>query len=138
MKLCLLLDRLKASGIELTLGEGKTLLVDAPTDFDDPALLGELRDHKPEILKRLRHVNRDTVCEKCGTGETVEVPIHGGKSTRLDCARCGRFMRFGVWYGQTNSLEPATPKADGPGKISDPVVPWRRDVRQGKKEQVNT
>ena len=34
---------------------------------------------------------------RCGCAETVEVPIAGNR-TRLDCAGCGRFVRFGKWW----------------------------------------
>jgi hypothetical protein len=38
-------------------------------------------------------------CERCGSTETVDQPIHGGASTRRDCAVCGRFRKFVVWNG---------------------------------------
>ncbi len=117
MKLTTLMEKIRSNGIRLSMGSDRTLSVDYPADFADSELQDLIRAFKPEIVKHLRHANRNTVCEKCGTGETVEVPIHAGRSIRLDCARCGRFMRFGTWYGKTNSLEPATPKADGPGEF---------------------
>ncbi len=97
MRLSLFMNRLRALGIELTLGADRSLLVDCPADIADAALLDEIREYKPEILKRLRHEIRDKVCEHCGTSDSVAVPIHEGRSTRLDCARCGRFLRFSVW-----------------------------------------
>jgi hypothetical protein len=45
----------------------------------------------------------------CGCRDVVEVVIHGGKSTRLDCARCDRFRRFGNWYDRTTDAGPAQP-----------------------------
>lgn len=38
-------------------------------------------------------------CDRCGATETVEQVIHGGASTRQDCAACGRFRKFSRWYG---------------------------------------
>lgn len=40
-------------------------------------------------------------CDRCGGTETVDSPACGGQSTRQDCARCGRFRRFSVWFGRT-------------------------------------
>lgn len=37
----------------------------------------------------------------CGESATIDVPIHGGRSIRADCARCRRFRRFKLWYGQS-------------------------------------
>ena len=37
---------------------------------------------------------------KCGCHETVSVPIHNGRSIRLDCAKCNRFIGFSVWQPQ--------------------------------------
>ena len=42
----------------------------------------------------------------CGCVDTVAVIIHGGRSTRLDCARCDRFRRFGHWYDRGDDRGP--------------------------------
>jgi hypothetical protein len=41
----------------------------------------------------------DAVCP-CGSTQWRDVPIHGGRSIRRDCARCGRFIAFPLWYGR--------------------------------------
>jgi hypothetical protein len=38
-------------------------------------------------------------CERCRSTETIDQPIHGGRSVRRDCAVCGRFRKFTVWNG---------------------------------------
>ena len=38
----------------------------------------------------------------CGSTELVGVSIHAGRSVRLDCAKCGRFVEFPVWYGNSS------------------------------------
>jgi hypothetical protein len=40
-------------------------------------------------------------CKKCGSTITVDVPIHGGRSTRRDCGRCGRTLGFPRWNEAT-------------------------------------
>jgi len=37
---------------------------------------------------------------RCGAAKWRDVPIHDGRSIRRDCARCGRFIDFTVWYGK--------------------------------------
>jgi hypothetical protein len=37
------------------------------------------------------------VC-RCGSDTTLDVPIHGGRSVRRDCGRCGRFVEFPIWH----------------------------------------
>lgn len=37
---------------------------------------------------------------RCGSTTWRDVPIHGGRSVRRDCGRCGRFLDFPVWYGK--------------------------------------
>ena len=44
------------------------------------------------------------VCDRCGFDKFVDVPIHGGTSTRRDCARCGLMACFPVWYGEENPI----------------------------------
>jgi hypothetical protein len=39
-------------------------------------------------------------CRRCGSPEYIDVPIHNGQSVRRDCARCGRFIAFVLWYGR--------------------------------------
>ena len=39
-------------------------------------------------------------CPRCRYAAYVDVPIHDGRSVRRDCARCGRFLAFPVWYGK--------------------------------------
>jgi hypothetical protein len=56
-------------------------------------------------------------CPQCGSTETRDVPIHGGRSVRRDCTTCGRFLFFPVWHG-----EPA-PKPPLPGWPAGVAVP---------------
>jgi hypothetical protein len=44
-------------------------------------------------------------CDRCGFDEFVDVPIHEGRSTRCDCARCGLTLGFPIWYGRVSKLE---------------------------------
>lgn len=37
---------------------------------------------------------------RCGGEGWNDVPIHGGRSARRECARCGGFLRWAVWYGR--------------------------------------
>ena len=50
-------------------------------------------------------------CHKCSSTEYVDVPIHGGRSTRRDCRRCGAFIDFTRWY------EPTLAKYRKPGRL---------------------
>ena len=43
-------------------------------------------------------VEMEKIC-RCGSTRHRDVPIHNGRSARRDCARCGRFLGFPVWYG---------------------------------------
>lgn len=36
-------------------------------------------------------------CARCGSTDRRDVPIHGGRSARSDCARCGHFIGFARW-----------------------------------------
>ncbi len=50
----------------------------------------------------------EAVC-RCGSVEVRDVvllhPPHHGRSTRRDCARCGRFLGFGRWHGAGGEQE---------------------------------
>jgi hypothetical protein len=58
---------------------------------------------------------------RCGSSEVVDVPIHGGQSARRECAGCGKFLTFSVWYGRRN--DDCGPPADEPAGSSDAVLP---------------
>lgn len=60
-----------------------------------------LRDDN-DPLPRARVKGGPPFC-RCGSAETVDVPIHDGRSLRRDCARCRRFIDFPVWYGRAKS-----------------------------------
>lgn len=38
-------------------------------------------------------------CDRCRSTDTVDQTIHNGQSVRRDCAICGRFRKFVIWYG---------------------------------------
>ncbi len=42
-------------------------------------------------------------CARRGSHRYVEVPIHGGRSTRRDCGKCGTFISFPIWYGSSKA-----------------------------------
>ena len=54
----------------------------------------------------------------CGASQWVRVPIHGGKSARVDCGHCDRFGWFGVWYGKR--LPPPWPDDDHDRMVPSP------------------
>jgi hypothetical protein len=39
-------------------------------------------------------------CPRCGCRDFVDVPIHGGRSVRRDCAKCRLFLGFPIWYSR--------------------------------------
>lgn len=72
-----------------------------PFDRPDPNLRGlcqpPIHPRDPDRLKRVL-----TACDKCGSTEFVDVPIHDGQSIRRDCAKCSRFLGFPMWYGRSD------------------------------------
>lgn len=85
-----------------------------PRSAVTPELAQRLKSHKRELLAILGDAggvggrnpaglgvgSAQAVCSRCGSGSYVDVPIHGGRSLRRDCRRCGRFIAFVVWYGR--------------------------------------
>ena len=63
----------------------KHLVDQAAADRPDPAA--------PEAAASWR-------CPRCACTSWRDVPIHAGRSLRRDCARCGRMVRFLIWYGR--------------------------------------
>jgi hypothetical protein len=89
------------------------LAVDAPQAALTPELLARLKVHKTELLAMLwpaaespktllplaaGDATLKPLCQ-CGSTAWLDLPIHGGRSTRRDCACCGRFLDFPIWYG---------------------------------------
>jgi len=124
-----LLTECEAHGIRLTATGNGELAIDAPRDALTSSLLERLKAHKAELLAMLRpapiHCKMywDTksapaiapdelapkaekpkpVC-RCGSTTWRDVVLrhapHNGTTIRRDCAGCGRFLDFPVWYGK--------------------------------------
>ena len=98
-----------------------------PRSAMTPDLAERLRAHKAELLAILGHAGgrgecdwperagrvrhgsglapwgaapRPGECPRCRSIGFRDVPIHNGQSVRRDCAACGRFIAFVVWYGR--------------------------------------
>ena len=37
------------------------------------------------------------ICDRCGSDQHKDFPIHGGRSIRRDCGQCGRTLGFPQW-----------------------------------------
>ncbi len=82
--------------------------------------LARLKEVVRERLQRnrpegKRSTNGVAICP-CGSTEYVDHPIHGGQSLRRDCARCGRFIGFPLWYGVQRAIAGPESAPRGPGK----------------------
>ena len=84
------------SGIELEVS-GKDLVIRGAQDVLTDELVCELRKRKPELIHMLLRES-PIQCDRCGQSKGVQVDIHGGRSTRIDCMTCGRFFSFARWY----------------------------------------
>ena len=49
------------------------------------------------ILQGSRATSTAEKCDRCGSHEFRDIPIHNGQSVRRDCGECGGFVRFTVW-----------------------------------------
>jgi hypothetical protein len=82
--------------------------------------LAEFRQPKAAAFPRKPKPRKpDAVCP-CGSTQWRDVPIHGGRSIRRDCARCGRFLGFPLWYGQPEGDDQARAPS---GSQPDPSQP---------------
>jgi hypothetical protein len=72
-----------------------------PKTVVGPRLLLTLRRHKAELLALLQ--GKPVPCPRCRATGTLDVAIHDGQSVRRDCAQCGRFVEFAVWYGRSRN-----------------------------------
>jgi hypothetical protein len=99
----------KTASLDITEGENGIPHIRAPCRCLDPLAaldgleavpLSEFRRPKAAPPQRPPKPRKpDAVCP-CGSTQWRDVPIHGGRSIRRDCARCGRFLSFPLWYGQ--------------------------------------
>jgi hypothetical protein len=71
-------------------------LPDEPRSCDGGDMAATPCDESPAVDASERATRR---CCRCGSNETIDVSIHGGQSIRRECAMCGRFVGFPVWYG---------------------------------------
>ena len=83
--------KLKEERCTLFIDSNDVLVVRGPFSALTGELAEVLRIHKPELVRILR-------CNRCGSTEFVDTPIHDGKSLRRDCAQCHRTLGFPVWY----------------------------------------
>jgi hypothetical protein len=60
-------------------------------------------------------------CDRCGSTDYVDTPIHAGNSLRRDCARCGRFVGWPVW--NVSEGENATYSTPGGTKVAAALTP---------------
>jgi hypothetical protein len=58
---------------------------------------------------------------RCGSSGFADVPIHGGRSARRECAGCGKFQTFSRWYGQW--VNGCGPPADEQEVVPDAAPP---------------
>ena len=114
-----LLAELTAAGVTARVdGRSRLHLVGPLTDD----LLQRAKAHKPELVQAVR-LSR---CERCGSTDFIDVPIHAGESTRRDCRKCGRTAGFPRWYGLSTTKASETAIAEGHGSLAgcaDPAVP---------------
>ena len=113
--LAALLADCEAHGVRLLPTGDGGLTIDAVEDALTPDLVDRLRAHKDELLATMRPIPdaapalprcdsdpaappAEPVC-RCGSPRYRDTPIHTGQSARRDCAGCGRFLDFPVWYG---------------------------------------
>ncbi len=67
-----------------------------PVEAKPPAMVVSVEVARPATGWRCR----------CGSAEWADFPIHDGRSTRRDCARCSRFVAFVRWYGVDRQNSP--------------------------------
>jgi hypothetical protein len=119
-----LLAECEDHGIRLTLAGDGGLTIDAPQYALTLDLLDRLKAHKAELLAMLRPApsteaepeiaphrpvrkmqKSKPVC-RCGSTTWRDVVLrhapHNGTTIRRDCAACGRFLDFPLWYGKAS------------------------------------
>lgn len=115
-----IVSSLASRGYSLSLAPGFRVRVVGPPDGLQEAMQ-VVAEHKPAIVHELyRQIEADIereaiqwveslppeapagpVC-RCGARGHVDISIHDGATVRRDCAGCGRFQSFPLWYGSPN------------------------------------
>jgi hypothetical protein len=107
---------------EMVLGRDATTAAALPADdivagVDTPSLAARCQPYVRQVLDRFtgtvrviddqadpfagrRQQHRRPGTCQCGHDDWVQVSIHGGHSTRVDCRHCDRFGWFAVWHDQ--------------------------------------
>jgi hypothetical protein len=78
-------------------------------------LAADVVKHNPKQAANLTADPRGEPCRRCGFSCSVLTLVHDGKSTRRDCATCGRFAEFTTWNDADAS---ARAMADARGAFS--------------------
>jgi hypothetical protein len=103
-----LIREAKAAGLTVAANGGK-LVVSGPRPLQPLAL--RLLQNKRHLMAALATLDQlcatpqpallaGPVCRLHPQAGVVDVPIHRGQSMRRDCATCGRFIAFTLWYGR--------------------------------------
>ena len=93
-----LLDELLAAGVSLRVDGCRRLRMRAEPGVLTDELIERVKAVKPLLVDLVR-LSR---CERCGSTEFADVPIHDGNSLRRDCAVCGRTASFPKWQPQAD------------------------------------
>lgn len=88
-----LLAKLAAADVRLSV-RGIRIALDAPNEALTPELIDSIKEHHAALRE---HLQLHGPCLRCGSEEHIDVPIHGGRSIRRDCARCHQTKGFSVW-----------------------------------------
>lgn len=94
------------------------LVADALKRF--PAYVSVLDDRSDPFASSRQVAVQAGAC-KCGLDKWIEVSIHGGRSTRIDCGHCDRFGWFSRWHGQ--QMEGTTNRPAKPPALEPPEEP---------------
>jgi len=93
-----LLNELLAAGVSLRVDACKRLSMRVEPGVLTDELVERVKAVKPLLVDLVR-LSR---CERCGSTEFTDVPIHDGNSLRRDCAVCGRTAGFPKWQPQAD------------------------------------
>ena len=81
--------------LQAIFGDEEPVVLAPRTEADDPTInpADATVDRPPD-----RPLLLGPRCDRCGSDQFNDVPIHEGRSLRRDCAHCGRFIDFPKWY----------------------------------------